>query len=51
MHGVVTVLEDIAAISHTYLSIRAAIFFCMDACDQLPLILPMMQDPILLILH
>jgi len=25
--------------------IKAAIFMCMDACDQVPLILPKMQDP------
>ena len=33
-----------AGISHTYLPIKAAISFFMDAWDQAPLILPKMQD-------
>ena len=41
---VVTVLENVVGISHTYLPIQIAISFFMDACDQAPLILPKMQD-------
>ena len=50
MKYVVTVPEDVAGISRTYLPIKAAISFCMDAFDQAPLILPKMQDQILLTL-
>ena len=39
-----------ARISRTYLPIKAAISFFMDAFDQAPLILPKMQDQILLTL-
>jgi len=44
MTYVVTVQEDVAGISRTYLPIMAAITLFMDACDQAPLILPQMQD-------
>jgi len=40
----------VARISSTYLPIKAAISFSMDAFDQAPLILPKMQDQILLTL-
>jgi gamma-glutamyl phosphate reductase len=40
----VTVLEHVAGISHTYLSIQAAISLFMDAYDNAPLRLPEMQD-------
>jgi len=46
----VTVPEDVARTSHTYLPIKAAISFFMDVCDQAPLILPKMQDQISLTL-
>jgi hypothetical protein len=39
-----------ARILRTYLPIKAAIFFFKDAFDQAPLILPKMQDQILLTL-
>jgi len=44
MKYVVTVPEDVAGISRTYLPIPAAISCIIDACDQAPLILPKMQD-------
>ena len=50
MKEVVTVPEDVARISHTYLPIKASISIFMDACDQGPLILPKMQDQISLTL-
>jgi hypothetical protein len=50
MKSVVTVPEDVATISGTYLPIEAAISFHMDGCDQAPLILPKMQDQTSLIL-
>jgi len=50
MKWVVTVPEDVARISRTYLPIKAAMSFFMDACDQAPLILPKMQDQISLTL-
>jgi len=50
MKSVVTVPEDVAWISHTYLHIKAAISFFMDACNQAPLIVPKMQDQKLLTL-
>ena len=40
----VTVPEDMAAISHTHLPIKAAISSFLDTSDQVPLILPKMQD-------
>jgi len=40
----------VARISRTYLPIKAAISFYMDACDQAPHILPKMQDQISLTL-
>jgi hypothetical protein len=40
----------VSRISRTYLRIKAAISFFVDACDQTPLILPKMQDQILLTL-
>jgi len=47
MKYVVTVPEDVARISRTYLPTQAAIsFYYMDAFDQAPLILPKMQDQI-----
>jgi len=51
MKYVVTVLEDVAGISSTYLPIKAAISLLMDACDQVPLMLPKMQDQKLLTLR
>jgi len=50
MKYVVTVPEDVARISCTYLPIKAAISFFMDAFDQAPLILSKMQDQISLTL-
>jgi hypothetical protein len=46
MKKVVTVPEDVARIYCTYLLIKAALSFFIDACDQAPLILPKMQDQI-----
>jgi len=43
MKYVVTVPEDVAEISCTYLPRKAAISLFMDAWDQAPLILPKMQ--------
>jgi hypothetical protein len=45
MKCAVTVIEDVAGIFCTYLPIMAAIFLYMDACDEVPLILPKMEDP------
>jgi hypothetical protein len=39
MKYVVTVLEDVAEICHTYLPIKAAIFSVADVCGQEPFIL------------
>jgi hypothetical protein len=50
MKYIVTVPEDGARISHTYLPLMAAIFLFMNVCDQAPLILPKMEDEILLVL-
>jgi hypothetical protein len=44
MKYVVTVQGDVAGISHTYLPRTAAIFLLLVACDQVPLILPKMQE-------
>jgi hypothetical protein len=44
MKYIVTVPEDVARISRTYLPIQAAIFFFLDVCNQAPLILPKIQD-------
>jgi len=44
MTYVVTVPEDVAGISRTHLTIKAAIFLFVEAFDQAPLILPKMQD-------
>jgi len=44
MKWVVTVPEDVAGISSTYLLIKAAISFVIDTCDQVPLMLWKMQD-------
>ena len=41
---VVTVPEDVAGISRTYVPITAAISLFMDACDEMPLIFQQMQD-------
>ena len=51
MKQVVTVLEDVAGISRTYLLIKPAISLFMDACDQAPLLLRKMQDQKSLTLH
>ena len=45
MKWVVTVPDDVAEIFCTFLPITAAISLFMDACDQVPLIIPKMQDP------
>jgi len=50
MDEVVTVPEDVAGISHTYVSIQAAKFLFMDACGQVPPISQMMQEQKLLML-
>jgi hypothetical protein len=50
MKYVVTVPEDVARISSTYMPIKAVISFFMDVCDHAPLILPKMQDLISLTL-
>jgi len=50
MENVVTVPEDMAAISGKYLPITAAISLFMDACDQAPLIVLKMQGQTLLML-
>jgi len=44
MKWVVTVLEDVAGISGTYLPIKTAISLFMVACDQVPVMLPNMQN-------
>jgi len=50
MKYVLTVTEDVARISRTYLPIKAAIFLLMDASDEAPLIIPKTQDQISLML-
>jgi len=44
MKYVVTVPEDVAGISRTYLPIRASIRLFIDACDPAPLIILTMED-------
>jgi hypothetical protein len=51
MKKVVTIREDVAGISHTYMPIRAAISLFIDASEQVPLILPNMHGQKLLTLH
>jgi len=51
MKEVVTVPEDVAGISRMYLPVMAAIPLPMDACDQVPPILPKIQNQKLLTLH
>jgi hypothetical protein len=51
MKYVITVPEDVVGTSHTYLPIKAAISIFMDACDEVPLIFPKMQEQKSLTLH
>jgi hypothetical protein len=51
MKYVITVPEDVVGTSHTYLLIKAAISMFIDACDEVPLIFPKMQEQKLLTLH
>jgi len=48
MNCLVTALEDVAGLFHTDQPIKAAISLCLDACNQVRLILPRMPDPELL---
>ena len=50
MISVVTVPEDVARISRTYMPVKAVISFVMNICDHPPHILPKMQDQISLTL-
>jgi hypothetical protein len=50
MKSIVTVWEDVAEISWTYLPIKAVISMFMDVCGQVLLILPKMQEEKLLML-
>jgi len=44
MKSIVTVQEDAAEISRTYLPIQAAILVFIDVCGQVPQILPKMHE-------